>query len=335
MLTMEQLVGQKVFVPRPDGRRTKADGTPAPPKRIGKVHNLVFSPEGTSVVGLMVKRPDVAGMVKRDDLFVALDAVGTFEGGMLVDEAGTGDGAAEVRGLDLDRCIIWGGMDVATRSGRQLGYVTDVQFDYGTGAVDTVYVTDGAVAASMVGSVPVPGAMLGGYSKGVMVVADEAADLALTGGLAAKAGEGLAHARIAGKEAASKAGAAAGKAVDKGSFALGRALGSARRSIAEAMADDGSDDPLPSAAAEAVRVEAPAEPKAVPGEAGEPPLYAPAGTGDAPEAAGAGPAPKEEPGSGSAGNDTAARAAKAVGRQLGKTQGMFKSFLKEFEEASK
>ena len=277
MLTMEQLVGQKVFVPRPDGRRTKADGTPAPPKRIGKVHNLVFSPEGTSVVGLMVKRPDVAGMVKRDDLFVALDAVGTFEGGMLVDEAGTGDGAAEVRGLDLDRCIIWGGMDVATRSGRQLGYVTDVQFDYGTGAVDTVYVTDGAVAASMVGSVPVPGAMLVGYSKGFMVVADEAADLALTGGLAAKAGEGLAHARIAGKEAASKAGAAAGKAVDKGSFALGRALGSARRSIAEAMADDGSDDPLPSAAAEAVRVEAPAEPKAVPGEAGEPPLYAPAG----------------------------------------------------------
>lgn len=235
MLTMEQLVGQKVFVPRPDGRRTKADGTPAPPKRIGKVHNLVFSPEGTSVVGLMVKRPDVAGMVKRDDLFVALDAVGTFEGGMLVDEAGTGDGAAEVRGLDLDRCIIWGGMDVATRSGRQLGYVTDVQFDYGTGAVDTVYVTDGAVAASMVGSVPVPGAMLVGYSKGFMVVADEAADLALTGGLAAKAGEGLAHARIAGKEAASKAGAAAGKAVDKGSFALGRALGSARRSIAEAL----------------------------------------------------------------------------------------------------
>ncbi|MEY8437842.1 PRC-barrel domain-containing protein [Atopobiaceae bacterium 24-176] len=330
MLTMEQLVGQKVFVPRPEGKRTKADGTPATPKRIGKVHNLVFSPEGTRVVGLMVKRPDVAGMVKREDLFVALDAVGTFEGGMIVEgDDGSGPEAATKRGLDLDRCIIWGGMDVATRSGKQLGYVTDVQFDYGTGAVDTVFVTDGAVAASVVGSVPVPGSMLLGYSKGFMVVCDEAASLELTGGLAAKAGEGFAHAKIAGKQAASKA----GEAVDKGSFALGRALGSAKRSISEAMADDGSDDPLPDARAEAVRVEAAAAPKAVEGEAGEPPLYAPAGTagvtGDVgskkPEGVSS---KKEDP-------DKVAQAAKAVGRQLGKTQGMFKSFLKEFEEASK
>ncbi len=328
MLTMEQLVGQKVFVPRPEGKRTKADGTPAAPKRIGKVHNLVFSPEGTRVVGLMVKRPDVAGMVKRDDLFVALDAIGTFEGGMIVEgDGGSGPEAAAKRGLDLDRCIIWGGMDVATRSGTQLGYVTDVQFDYGTGAVDTVFVTDGTVAASVVGSVPVPGSMLLGYSKGFMVVSDEAASLELTGGLAAKAGEGFAHAKIAGKQAASKAGAAAGKAVDKGSFALGRALGSAKRSISEAMADDGSDDPLPDARAEAVRVEAPAAPKAVDGAAGKPPLYAPAGASGAEETEKP-PVKKDDP-------DKVAQAAKAVGRQLGKTQGMFKSFLKEFEEASK
>ena len=67
--------------------------------------------------------------------------------------------------------------------------------------------------------------MLRGYEDGFMVVAPEAAKLALTGGVAGKAGEGYARAKYEGKKAAKKAGETAGKAVDKGSKALGKTLG--------------------------------------------------------------------------------------------------------------
>jgi hypothetical protein len=58
-----------------------------------------------------------------------------------------------------------------------------------------------------------------------MLVAPEAAHQQLTGGVAAKAGEGYAKAKYEGKKAAAKAGKAAGEAVDKGSKALGKQLG--------------------------------------------------------------------------------------------------------------
>ena len=161
MLTMEQLIGQKVFQPRPASKKTRTDGTPAAPKRIGKVHNLVFSPDGLQVVGLMVKRPDVAGMIKREDLFVPLSGFTTFEGGLLIkDGTPTDEAAAKALRLDLDKCIIWGGMDVVSQDGASLGYVADCSFDWKTGALDTLYVTDGAMAATLVGSVPLPANLL-------------------------------------------------------------------------------------------------------------------------------------------------------------------------------
>lgn len=326
MLTMEQLIGQKVFVPRPPSKAKRPDGTPAPPKRFGKVHHLVFSPQGTRVVGLMVKRPDVAGMIKREDAFVALDRLGTFEGGLLIQGDDALDAAAAKRlGLDLDRCIIWGGMDVVTEDGDELGYVSDISFDFDTGALETLYVTDGALAASVVGSVPVTAGLLLGHSKGRMVVKNEARDVELTGGLAAKAGRGFAQAKEAGKEAASKAGKVAGEAVDKGSFALGRAIGTAKRSVKEALATEEEPSPAAPTPAEAVSVEAPAPAPRVGGAVGEgePATYAPVPEKKEPAT------PKDDE------RGPMDEAARAVGRQLGKTQGMFKAFLKEFEEASK
>ncbi len=371
MLTMEQLIGQKVFQPRPASKKTRTDGTPAAPKRIGKVHNLVFSPDGLQVVGLLVKRPDVAGMIKREDLFVPLSGFTTFEGGLLIkDGTPTDEAAAKALRLDLDKCIIWGGMDVVSQDGASLGYVADCSFDWKTGALGTLYVTDGAMAATRVGSVPLPANLLVGYSKGTMVVKPEAAQVQLTGGIMAKAGEGFGQAQVAGKKAAAKAGKVAGDALDKGSFALGRALGSAKRSLSEALADDEEEAPAAPAKALDVQVEKPPAPQKLSGETQTPtpPTYAPASasktsSAEKPSPARAGASSKDSkaraaatpkaPGTkpeaskpsglgASAGKKKAApqattadKAAKAVGKQLGRTKGMFKSFLKEFDEASK
>jgi uncharacterized protein YrrD len=325
MASLDQLSKAKVFVPRDPGKGKKLDGTPQAPKRVGKVHHLVFSPDGKTVVGVMVKRPDVAGMVKRNDMFAALDSISFTENGILVSgPASTDKDAIDRLGIDFDKCIIWEGMDVVTRSGKVLGYVVDVTFDLKTGAVETIYVTDGAVAASLVGSVPIPASMILGYRKGNMVVSDDAAELSLTGGAAAKAGESFAKAKIAGKEAAHEAGKAASVAVDKGSFALGKGIGHVRNVVKDAMTEDPEVAELP---AQDVTVEAPASPE-TPASAEKDdapvPVYVPSGTTsddgteDKPDV--------------QAGVDKAAR---AVGRQIGKTKGMFSSFLKEFEENSK
>jgi uncharacterized protein YrrD len=269
MQQMEQLVGVKVYVP---AKKAQVNGVPAAPKRIGKVHNLVFSPNGHTVVGIMVKRPDVAGVVKREDTFVALDSLQTYEKGLLVAGDGDGDAATDAAavkrlGLDFDACIMWGGMDVVTRSGDPLGYVIDVTFDMATGAVDTFYVSDGELAASLAGSLAVPASMVVGYAHSAMVVEDEAKNAQVAGGVAAVAGEGFAKAKAAGKSAAHEAGVAAGKAVDKGSFALGKALGTARAAMRDAMTEDPE---VPEVPAQNVQVEAIAAPAGATSAASDP-----------------------------------------------------------------
>ena len=222
MLKLSQMTGVVVYAPK--GSRGKAANTYG---RLGKVHMTVFAPNGRRVVGFLVARPDVAGMVKRKDVFLALDAIAPCDGGVRVTKGDESyDDAARKRlGLDWDSCLIWAGMDAKTTDGKELGYVNDAEFNSKTGEVDAFMVGDGSMAQQLVGSVRIPADMLRGYEKGYMLVAPEAASQELTGGVAAKAGESYAKAKIEGKKAAAKAGKAAGEAVDAGSRALGKQLG--------------------------------------------------------------------------------------------------------------
>jgi uncharacterized protein YrrD len=215
MRKVSEVTGKPVYVQK-RGKTNKFE-------RLGKAHMAVFSPEGTTVVGFLVKRPDIAGMVKRDDAFVALDALGKVDGGyrVLPGDETMDDKARRRLGLDWDRCVVWSGMDAKTTKGKVLGYVGDATFDEKTGAVADFLIGDGGVAESLVGQVRVPASMLVGYERGWMLLAPEAADQQLTGGLAAKAGEATARAKIEGAKAAE----AAGDAIDKGSRALGKQLG--------------------------------------------------------------------------------------------------------------
>ena len=200
------------------------------PSRLGRVHQLVFSPSGRRVIGMFVSRPDIAGMVKREDLFLGIDSLEVHDGVVYAvrgDES-FDDAARSRLGLDWDKCIIWGGMDVRTRSGRELGHVDDARFDAVTGRVECFCIGDGQVATSLVGTKEISPADVDGYKDGWMVVGDDVATAALTGGLAGRAGEATARVSARVSANASEMGKNASQAVDKGARAAGRAIGRLR-----------------------------------------------------------------------------------------------------------
>ena len=136
--------GVRVYRAPAKGRRTGRDGAPVEPKRLGKVHFAVFSPGGRRVVGFMVKLPDVIGMIKQPDRFIALDALEIYEGVLCVEDLKENfDAAAAKRlGVDLDTCLIWTGMDVVAQGGERLGYCADAVFSGKTGKVDLFVLTE-------------------------------------------------------------------------------------------------------------------------------------------------------------------------------------------------
>lgn len=229
--------GLKIYRMPADAKRTRKDGTPRDPKKLGKIHFPVFTPDGSRVVGFMVSPPDVAGMIKQQDRFIARDALRVYEGVFAVrDERDSYDTAAARRlGIDLDACIIWTGMDAVTVSGEKLGYCTDAEFDLKTGAVSSYSLTSGAAASALLGTIDMPASYLKGYADGAMVVSDEAASIRLSGGVAAKAGAASAkvEAKVRkGVDTLDTKGAEAIKrvnpALEKGGRALGKQIGKTR-----------------------------------------------------------------------------------------------------------
>ncbi|OKY91281.1 MAG: hypothetical protein BHV61_05225 [Collinsella sp. 60_9] len=204
-------VGAKIYRKPTEDKRTKKDGTPRSPKKLGKIHFPVFTPGGTRVVGFMVRQSDIAGMIERPDRFVALDAI-----------------AAKRLDINLDDCIIWVGMDVRTESGDVVGYCSDVEFKPRSGIVQAFYVTAGAASSVLVGDTQVPPTMLRGYADGAMIVSDEVKSLGYSGGAAAKAAEASVVVGDKVKKGAKVLDDKGSVAVDKGSRALGKQLGKTR-----------------------------------------------------------------------------------------------------------
>lgn len=229
MARTQDYMGRKVFKLKRAGKKERAEGNEFRLAKFGKVRQAVFSPDGCRLVGFLVKRPDVAGMIKRHDAFVAFDVLGR-DGKRLVimrEEAAMDDAALKRLNVSWDDCIIWGGMDAQTKGGKKLGYVDGAAFDAKTGAVESFSITDSGMANAIIGSIEVPSSMLKGYSNGKMIVANKAAKLPPSGGLAGKAGEATARAQ----QGAEKATDMAADALDKGSKSLGRTLGKAKRKV--------------------------------------------------------------------------------------------------------
>ena len=332
MLKVNDLIGRRVLLLKKT--TTAKDGTVTDKyTKLGKVHAAVFSPNGKRVVGFTVKRPDIAGMVKREDAFLAWDSFSAAEKDLVVTRRKDALDEAAIKRLSLnwDACIMWSGMDAKTTDGKPLGYVSDAEFDEKTGAVTRFFTNDGGMARALIGSFVITPNMVRGYKNGFMIVDTSAGAPQLDGGLAGAAGEGYARAKAKGSELGKKAGAVAGEAVDKGSFALGRMLGKAKRAISDATAPEEEPPAVPEVPATDVRVEKPtqriAEKSAAPAAAkkAQPKTYAPS----AKPAAAKKPAPKKKPAT------TSDKVARAAGKQLSGLGKMFGSFKDEFDKASK
>ncbi len=227
---------------------------------IGKVARFVFHPTAKRCVGFIVKRPDLALMFHRPDLFVPLDGFQMEDGRVALVGDGKdamGQGAVKRLGLDWDACVMWEGMPLLKESGEELGTVGDIVFSAKTGKIVSVVAERGATSAALLGQMVIPVDMILGFRTGVgvelaseyagedgedeeplrgaILVSDDV-DFTLTqGGVAEKAGQQAAKAQNAVREVAeaakpkaAKAAKAAGDAVGKGAYATGRQLGRAR-----------------------------------------------------------------------------------------------------------
>ena len=254
-MNTKDLSNKKVWTSRP----TKND--PDAVKKVGRIHAFVFHPSKAQLVGFLVKRPDVALMFRREDMFVAYNGFDLMEddaGYQVIvvreDPQAQGRGATKALGLNLDKCVIWIGLPAMTPSGQSLGLVENVEFDQQTGRVSSVEVSQGATANTLLGRRNIPGSMMLGFRRGMgtklyltddddedpeslgAVIVDEAAlDIPVEGGVAEKAGAATAVATDKAKKTykkvsqkvkpkAQEATKAAGDAVQKGVYATGRQI---------------------------------------------------------------------------------------------------------------
>lgn len=227
MLT-SQIYGKQAF----KAKKTRKGETEY--KKVGKIHLVVFSPDGKTVLGYLVKRPDVALMVKRSDVFVAFDSLAPYEKNYVIEgEDATDDDARKRLGVDWDHCLLWNGMDARTTKGKKLGFVGNVEYDEKTGRVQAFHIGDGNVAKGLIGAIKIPIDMYVGYKGGYLILKPEAADVQPSGGLAATAGESYARAKQNASQAGAKAAAKVGEAVQEGSYNLGKAVGKAKKSAVQ------------------------------------------------------------------------------------------------------
>lgn len=205
VMNTNDLSHKKVRMSAP--RKNDPDNT----KKVGRIHAFVFHPRRAQLVGYLIKRPDVALMFRRDDMFVAFDGLEDIDGTLVVkdDPAFAGRTATKAlkktEGITLDDCIIWFGLPVITPDGVTLGVAENVEFDAQTGQVLFLELGQGATANTLLGRRRVPASMIRGFKRGqgarlyltddddpeslgALVVDDAALSLEAEGGVAEKAG---------------------------------------------------------------------------------------------------------------------------------------------------
>ena len=138
---------------------------------IGKVRRMVFHPRERRVVGFIVKRPDLALMFHRKDLFVQLQGFDMVDGRVVLRQSpdATDKGACKALGIDYDSCVMWEGLPLMTESGETLGMVGTVTFDRETGAISTVLADAGATANTLLGKRVIPASLIKGFRRGIGV----------------------------------------------------------------------------------------------------------------------------------------------------------------------
>lgn len=195
---------------------------------LGTVERLLFHPSEPRVIGAMVRPPAALVVVTRPETFLPLSSLSFSSAGAATDLAKLPSQRASANrlGHDPDFTVIWTGMPVQGPSGRQIGAVTDVEFDPASGDVCRLEVAGGAIADAAHGRFVVPGRVVEGYAAGAVRIGAEAGELQASGGLARTAAE---VAVIAAQRAEQ-----VGRAVEDTVVAASGATGRAIKAVADA-----------------------------------------------------------------------------------------------------
>ena len=233
-------------------------------KRIGKVRRFVFHPTSKRCVGFIVKRPDLALMFHRSDLFIPVDGFEIEDGRVAIfhgEKDMEGKRAIARLGLDWDACTMWEGMPILTESGEELGTVGDIVFAHGTGKVISITANQGATAKTLLGQKVIPAKLIRGFKlgrgielamegeetsaesdpiRGAILVSDQVLQTDNEGGLAEKAGQKTAVAKHKTKQVVDAAkpkvdemAKKTGEAINKGAYTVGKQLKASKGMFAE------------------------------------------------------------------------------------------------------
>lgn len=303
-ITTNEIIGTRVI----GGKR----GT----RRIGKVRRIVFHPKEKRVVGFIVKRPDLLWMFHRKDKFVAIDGYDLIDGRICIrlDADATDRAACKKLGVEWDDCVLWIGLPILTEDGTEFGFVGNVTFNRLTGAVEMVETDAGATSNALLGKRLIPVELITGFKRGVgaaiaqtgkegvqtdnveygaILISDEAKEIVAEGGLAEKAGAATAVAA----DKAGKAVKKTGEAVNKGAKAVGERAEATKEGFIgfkeEFQKESGTAD----------------KKKALEGEV------------------------EETESTGEQIGKVVNQGAKAVGKQIKKSKGMFSAFKEEYNKA--
>jgi uncharacterized protein YrrD len=189
---------------------------------LGRVADVLFAPGTARVAGYVVDRPRFLYLLDRKPLFVALDRTRLIDKTLVV-QAGRdawGGPAARRAGFSWDDTVIWVGMPARTSDGQDVGRVRDGLFDAATGELDAIGLTGGVTADLTVGVRDLPARFVIGFDGDAVLLADEVAGIATSGGAAAAAGKQAAVAKKAADEALEQVSGAARKAAAYGASAV-------------------------------------------------------------------------------------------------------------------
>jgi len=176
-------------------------------KRLGGISGVLFHPSEPRVVGLVVKRPRIAGVIARGPVYVALAVVELGDSSVRFGTKGlpTIASGAKAVGASWDDTVLWDAMPVRSVAGESVGAVSDVSFDFETGVVRMLRVSTGVLGDIAVGRLDVPGELVEGFDGEAVVVRAGYADLPKSGGVAKAAATTASAAKEAGGKVAKQA----------------------------------------------------------------------------------------------------------------------------------
>lgn len=191
-------------------------------QKIGRVHYFVFS--GKKCVGVLVKRPDVALMFRRKDIFAPIASINFQTKSIILnsDYEKQGNNFLKQNNIKLAQTFVYDGMTVQCENGTTLGCIDSVVCD-AAGSILSIQVSDGAASDKLLGLRTFSAELLVGMKKGtgaarlvsmedgenegvgVFVVKDEAQGVTFRGGAAQKLAVGTVKAKNKAAETAVKA----------------------------------------------------------------------------------------------------------------------------------